>query len=177
MNKSAAMTALCAAACIPCLAQQATVVVSHNDPDGIVAPGETVQISATLSWTGAWQLEEIMGDVRSSLDAGIASNNIFPHMGYSSNQNTIVNPGVPGGGSVLGMHLRVFGNHWILIGHFAMPWSQASGFEVLRFDWTAPNTPGVVEFNFIPDSSLPVPTLLGPPISAFPFPRPSSAPR
>lgn len=68
------------------------------------------------------------------------------------------------------MHLRAFGNVWILIGHFAMPWSQTSGFEVLRFDWTPPTTPGVVEFNFIPDPSMPAPNFLGPSFLASPLP-------
>lgn len=160
MNKIVVMTALCAAACLPCPAQQAMVVVSHSDPDGIVEPGQTVEITTTVSWTSAYVLSFslIKGDVRASADVGLAANPRFPYSSYGTNQVQVINPGAAAAGSVVEIEIASGDVGWIVWSiPIPWPWNVSSGIEVHRFDWTAPSTPGVVAFDFVPEPSYPEP--------------------
>lgn len=171
MTRLSVFACVWSAAALPCLAQQAMVVVSHNDPDGLITPGQSVQITTTVSWQGATFLEEIRGSVRAGPDIGVASSNVFPHATYASVPlTTIVDPGEAMGGSVNNMHLFAAAAVWVATFSQAAPWQFRLGFDVLRFDWTAPATPGVVEFDFSPDQILPQPTFLGPSVSPFTLP-------
>ena len=154
-------------------AQEAIVAVTHNDPTGVVAPGQTIQISVTVSWTASGSfLEEIRGGVRAIPNLGSASDPRFPYMHYSATPSTIVNPGTVVGGGVVGLHLQAYGAIWVW-SSFPEPWNHSHGFEVLRFDWTAPLTPASVSFEFAPDPAAPNPTFLGP-ITVTPFTVPTT---
>ena len=132
MNKIVVMTALCAAACLPCPAQQAMVVVSHSDPDGIVEPGQTVEITTTVSWTSAYVLSFslIKGDVRASADVGLAANPRFPYSSYGTNQVQANNPPPPPDRSWRSRSLQAMKDREHSI---PWPWNVSSGIEVHRF--------------------------------------------
>lgn len=59
---------------VPALAQSAILTVSHNDPDGLVAPGQTVLIAASLAWVANGQVCRIAGSLMATPDRGTAAN-------------------------------------------------------------------------------------------------------
>lgn len=129
-------------------AQDATVTLSHDDPDGIVVPGQKVRIHASLAFPNGAIFWEIRGDVRASPNVGVASNNVFP--GQPPNPGGILNPGVVSGGSVLGFHL--LSNELPGLGTPRPQW-LTSPLSVLEYDWTAPAQPGDVAFNWVAPST------------------------
>lgn len=150
--------AICAASA-PCLAQSATVRITHNDSDGIVIPGQTVQITTTVAWTqtGADMLVEIEGGVRATPNAGAASSPTFPYS-VAPGPNLSIVPGVASLGSVDGLHISNYDLGWIMfVGFPPEPWGLHAGLAILRHDWTAPTTPGAVVFDWIPSAGLPEP--------------------
>jgi len=139
----------------PCVAQFATLTATHNDLDGLVVPGETVRIRASVAkLAGARFLWEVKGDLVSAFDVGHAANNRFPG-GLIVNPGAILNMGTVDGGSVRGVHIQVY-DQWALSGTLAPwpPWSYPS-VNIVEYDWTAPSTPGVVDFNWQPSPDLP----------------------
>lgn len=142
------------------IGQSAIVRVTHNAVKGTVAPGETVQITTTITWQAPGQsaLFAIGGGVQATPDIGTASSNVFPY-GPLPGISTI-NPGTPALGSVHGVYLEYGDLNWWLFGQPpAAPWSFRLGFEVVRFDWTAPGEPGVVAFDWNPSAALPQPLI------------------
>ena len=156
--------------------QAATLAVSHNDPDGIVAPDETVRLTVSMSWTPASAvLWRVAGDVVASPNLGVASN---PAIGLAFlpgapiSPEAILEPGTPSGGSVTGM--EVFSSYFSPSGVIVLPpWNQSTNVALFEFDWTAPNAPGAtVDFAWAPSPSLPSPELIlnyaGGPVTSVP---------
>jgi len=141
------------------LGQSAVMRVSHNDPDGIVEPGQTVQITATLSWQNAGVLWDIRGGVRATGDAGIAANPVFPY-NIELLPGRVLEPGTPVGGSVEGIWL-LNGDGGFLAGWMParVPWTSLAGIIVTTYDWTAPTTIGAVGFAWEPDLLQPSPLM------------------
>ncbi|MEZ6232724.1 MAG: hypothetical protein R3B68_00910 [Phycisphaerales bacterium] len=130
------------------LAQTAALRITHEAPGGIVQPGQTIAVTATLTWTEPMLFWRIEGDLTASPNSGAAANNAFGHP-VTPAANTILDPGVPSGGSVLGVEVQsgvvpLFGPPYP-----APWWPGAAGLRVLEFEWTAPLDPGPVEFNWI----------------------------
>jgi len=135
-------------------AQSAIMRVSHNDPDGIVERGQTVQITAMLSWQPSGVFWEIAGEVRSTGDLGVASSPAFPY-NVGASPNRVIQAGTPAAGSILDVHI-VNGDAGFLGGWpLFPPWGNASGLIITRYDWTAPGTLGVVGFDWIGEPALP----------------------
>ena len=155
MHHASPLTWFAVASSVAASAQTATLTVSHNDPDGIVLPGETVTITSTVAWSGGlFTFWELRGGVTATDDLGSASNTRFGYQSYSSTPDTIVDPGETRGGSVDDAHFfsALFYGFWQV---FPQPWSTSGGLNVLQFEWTAPAVPGTVEFQWDPDPTLP----------------------
>lgn len=136
-----------------CLGQHADFTVAHDDPDGIVLPGQTVSFELRMTWTGAFQILRLSGDVSASGDLGVASGLIGPTPGglfapWSSSLGT------PAGGSVDDVNL-------VFTPAFFIPqpppcvslWPSGDLGPFLSWQWTASATPTptTVNFNFLPD--------------------------
>lgn len=130
--------------------QSAIIAVTHNRPTGVVQPGETVRITATLSWIGAIQAATIAGDLNASPNQGTAANPEGAWGWWSAPPNF----GTPTAGSIMGVDLRV--NPWFFVGAVS-PYVVATGLEFVWYDWTAPSTTGTVEFNWVPHPEYPNP--------------------
>lgn len=124
----------------------------HSDPDGIVLPGETVSVRASVTWSSAIQFAGLHGDARATNDLGVASS-IGSALGGPLPPLWVF--GVPAGGSVVGFDVATTpaffqgSPSWYLF--------QNTGFDVLKFDWTAPTVavPTVVRFDFVAASIAP----------------------
>lgn len=170
-----AFAVIACTAAAPCFAQSAIVRVTHNDPNGIVNPGQTVQIRTTVSWQvpqGNSGLFSIAGDVHSTPNAGIASNSTLSYS-LVSGPNLIAAPGTPSLGSVEGVHLEYGSINWILFGQIPpAPWGFSRGFDIVSFDWTAPANPDVVTFGWEPSNAIPQPLIActgwNPPVQTVP---------
>lgn len=147
---------LCAAGAMgdttPAIAQSATIEVVHDDPDGVVLPGQTVRISVLASFTGGGMLGGLSGDTVNSGAQGIASgiSSWYPSGG-------LVNLGVPVGGSVYDTQIAVVPGYFGPCG-FLLPYcSWNSGVHVLEFDWQAGpvEAPTLASFNFLASPTLP----------------------
>lgn len=147
----------CLAAVSLAAAQTATLTVSHNDPDGLVAPGQTVQVTATLAWTGNSGLGYVGGDVRATGDLGVASNPSFPYV--VTYPEAIILPGTPFEGSVLEVYIESADASPFFGLPPLYPFGLRTGLILTRFDWTAPSTVGVVEFAWVPDPADPLPIM------------------
>jgi len=140
--------------------QTTTLSVTHNDPDGLVVPGETVKVTATFAWIITSGFGWIQGDVRATGDLGTAANPTFPY-GYLPLPTTVVQPGTPSGGSILDIDIRSGDvSPWFLGTPPRPPWGLQTGLILTQFDWTAPVTPGVVRFDWVPDPTQPLPIVL-----------------
>lgn len=162
MNKVtilAAIWILLSGAVSPTLGQTATLTVSHDDPDGIVTPGQTVRIKATLAWTGQSGFGYAIGSVRVTDDAGTASNPSFPY-NFLQGPATVVQPGTPAGGSILDVVIQS-GDVRPWFGSPPLhPWGLQTGLVLTQYDWTAPTTAGVLEFQWIPGPANPLPVVV-----------------
>ncbi len=156
MNRALPLTLLLAT---PALAQTATVTVSHNDPDGIVEPGQTINVRVDVTWSPGsssnWILfAGLAGDVLPAPTTGTSSNvtSIFA-------TSALANLGQPTSGGVVGIDIAnppTFGFSG------CYPWpppvngpSSLAG-EFIAFDWTAPtDNPGPVTFAFTPHPAHP----------------------
>lgn len=130
----------------PCLAQSATVTATHDHPTGLVQPGESVRISFSTTWTGATQLARVVGDAVASPNVGIATNN-----SGAVGQGPLINYGTPSGGSVVGADVGSGPD-------LGWGWSMLFMFQPVTFlyyDWTAPEVPGTVAFDWIPHQDFP----------------------
>ncbi|MCA9289395.1 MAG: hypothetical protein KDA05_12455 [Phycisphaerales bacterium] len=137
-------------------AQSASISVVHNDPDGIVAPGEVVRITATLDWTNFLLLSKIEGDLLASPNLGSASNNAFAHQGAYLNPPVSIDPGSPDGGSIVDVVIDSGNVGWLFGPPIPAPWGS-NQIHFLEYDWTAPTTLGVVEFNWTGAAASPDP--------------------
>lgn len=119
-----------AALAAPTLAQSATVTVSHDDPDGIVTPGQVVTIRLAMSAPGApGTVAGLAGDLAPTPNVGLAAPAISPLPAGPT-----VNLGSPAGGAIAGLDIR-----GPLVAEFA------------SYQWTAPaNHLGPVVFALTP---------------------------
>lgn len=139
-------------------AQSATVTVSHDDPDGIVLPGQTINVRVEVAWTGGSTSNWIRF-------AGLSGDALpTPRVGSSSNITSVFQPnglislGQPGQGGVLGVDVAITP----IFGWGCYPWPPpATGPTTLAgplvaFDWTAPTDfSGPVTFAFDPSPTSP----------------------
>ena len=129
----------------PALAQSAIVTATHDHPTGLVQPGETVRLSIHATWTSAYKLGRVVGDVLATPDVGVASNN-----SGGVGQGPLIHYGTPVLGSVRGVDVgsgpELFGPHIPFINQPVI---------FLQYDWTAPQTLGVVDFRWAPHPEFP----------------------
>jgi len=137
------------------------VDVSHNDIDGMVSPGETVQFSVRVSWEGPRALQVIAGGVHATPNMGTAANNIVPANLNNGDPNQVLNRGTASGGSVVDVFVLQGGLSWIGFGQVPpSPWGNNAGVEFLLFDWTAPQSFGDVHFDWIGSATYPDPVMV-----------------
>ncbi|MCB9840679.1 MAG: hypothetical protein H6809_03395 [Phycisphaeraceae bacterium] len=141
-----------------CFAQTAAIGVTHGQPSGMVEPGQSIRVSATLSRENqpgqtTW-LQHVAGGVRPQPDTGTPS-------GFSSpfdpgNSLWSLAPGTPSGGGMAGFEVT-FNVHPVGIIQHPQIWDQ-SPVELFSFDWEAPAvaTPTVFEFAWEPDQTQPL---------------------
>lgn len=135
------------------IAQTATVAVTHDDPDGLIEPGQVVRIDVNVTWREQrMTFAGLKGDARATPNFGTASNHtsIFP-------QGALINWGQAVGGGIVGADFAVTLN----FGLWCYPWPPSSlgtaliG-PILSFDWTAPtDAPGPVTFSFATPAAAP----------------------
>lgn len=150
----------------PCWAQSATLALTHDHPTGIVSPAETITLTLTLSWTGAWQAARVAGDAVSTPDIGTA-------FGNGSTGSVSIGPlvtfGTPVAGSVRGVDMGSGPNFFGILS----PW-EVSPLSMMRYSWTAPATPGLVEFDFTPHPDVPDALFYIQPLSTIRSPLPTT---
>lgn len=135
-------------------AQTATLTVAHNDPDGIVTPGQTVSITATLAWTANAGLGRIGGDIRATDDRGIAANPQLPYV-FNPLPAAVIQPGTLSDGSVVDVFIQS-GDSSPFFGQGPVyPWGLQAGLVLTTFEWTAPTSLGPIEFSWVPDPAMP----------------------
>lgn len=150
-----------------CLAQAAaTLIATHDHPTGLVAPGETVHLTFTLSWTGALLFAEWGGHAVATPNIGVAENPQFHPGAYNwPGGATVINPGTPSAGSVLGVDIQSGVQVWFPGAPFGYsPWFSGP-ITMLNYDWTAPATPGLVVFDWSPLPGQPDPLMYLTPVS------------
>ena len=137
-------------------AQTATLAVSHDDPDGIVLPGETVRITTWHTRSGSSILAGIGGDIVASGDLGQAANFGSYLQPPSSHPTYPSSWGTPAGGSVLGIQFE-FVSHPMFVFVVQPIYGQSSGVEILSYDWTAPSVAQstTVDFDWVPSAAFP----------------------
>lgn len=139
-------------ACGTASAQLATVRVTHNSALGTIAPGETLRVTARLSWTEQMQWAGLRGDLLATDDAGLASNVGFhPFL----MPGALVRHGVPVGGSVKGTDIASVPGFFTAT--VPPPYSNWWGVEFFSYDWTAPSVsaPTWIDFAFVADPDAP----------------------
>ena len=132
-------------------AQSAMLSLSHDDPDGLVSPGEVVAVTLRIAWSEPppnLVLGLLQGDITASPGVGVASNPAFAHANPWANQLTVLNPGTAVGGGLRGVDIQSGLYDPFGTGFGPPPWGVHTGFDVVRFDWEAPSTLGPVEFSW-----------------------------
>lgn len=132
-------------------AQQAELFISHDDPDGMVEPGQVVRMEIRLNWSGVFQVAALRGDVTASPGLGEVSGQAGPSPGsYFTPWSSSLGAPVDGG-------LRAIALEFIWIGFtggLVLP--CVSGCNAVwcgtwvSWDWTAPvvEQPTQVAFGF-----------------------------
>ena len=133
-------------------AQTATVQVSHDRSGGVVLPGETIRVTARITWTPFMQWAGLKGNLEAESDLGVASGIGSDFFHY---QGPLVSFGVPVGGSVKGVDIAsipgFFSATW------PIPFGNWNGVNFLWYDWTAPSVtePRAIAFDFVADPIAP----------------------
>ena len=149
MHAATVRAATGAAACVvgglsvAALGRSVTLTVTHDDPDGVVAPGETVRVTARFERTpGLSFLGILAGDLVASPDIGEASGVAWPVFDVGP----ILTLGAASNGSVRGLDAAFSPPFFIT----PPPAQTLEAYDFLRFDWTAPSvvTPTEVAFEF-----------------------------
>ncbi|MEZ6235442.1 MAG: hypothetical protein R3B68_14745 [Phycisphaerales bacterium] len=117
-------------------AETASVTVVHDDPDGLIEPGQTVRMDVLVEWepASAW-FAGLQGDLGPTPGVGAASNvtSIFP-------QSALVNWGQVAGGGITGLQFAIIPP----FGMWCYPWPPPGGGgtgligPLVSYDWTAP---------------------------------------
>lgn len=130
-------------------AQTARVDVSHNDPDGIVFPGETIRVTVLHTRDGGplemTFLAHAEGDVTVSPNLGQTSEVESPFIPAPGTMWT-VNAGSPSGASLLGFEVDFPLHPDFYIWHPTL-WVIPE-IDLLSFDWTAPSVASPTGFTF-----------------------------
>lgn len=156
-------------------AQTGTLTISHNDPDGLVAPGQIVQFSVALNWSERLFFWEIAGNVVASPDAGAAANPVFGVTNPPTIAATVINAGSATAGGISGVHvLSGFNPGSGFPPLLAAPW-WADGFSLLHFEWTAPAEPGTVDFSWIARPDIPHPLIFTSHLTSIPTAIPTTS--
>ncbi|MCA9288300.1 MAG: hypothetical protein KDA05_06940, partial [Phycisphaerales bacterium] len=130
-------------------AQSVTITASHNDPDGIVAPGQLVSIRLSIAHDGFFMLGDWRGDAAASPDIGTAS----PAQSSTLAPSSLVSLGTPTAGSIRNVVIGAT-SPFFSPGPY-VPFA-APDFEFMRYDWVAPAQPGTVAFDWVPDPAFPL---------------------
>lgn len=136
---------------VPALGQPVFVTVSHDDPDGVVEPGQVVQIRATLDWMMFQsQFAGIAGSMGPAQGVGAASSPATTLPGQSS----LVNVGVASGAGVFGFDVASIPPFFL--GGLTLPVWNNWTINLLEYTWTAPTDyAGPVDFAFTPSALAP----------------------
>lgn len=130
-------------------AQSVTITASHDDPDGIVAPGQGVTISFNIFHTGFHSVGDWSGDAAIAPAGGTVTNPVY------AVGSPFVTTGTPGPGGITGIAFQGLPPAFAGGGGFNPPWLYED-FEFLRCTWTAPSEPGVYNFDWTPAPQFPV---------------------
>ena len=138
----------------PALAQTATINVVHDDPDGIVLPGQTVRITVLASFDAPpfAMLAGLSGNTINGGAQGTASN-----LSSWYQQGALVSHGTPVGGSVFGLSIAVTPPFFGGCGFILPQCTWNTDVHMLEFDWQADEvtTPQLAEFNFLASPTMP----------------------
>lgn len=129
----------------------ATIRVVHDDLDGIIEPGQSINIRVAATWQPQVQFAGARFDVIAGGDVGQVSNLASQLYGF----NQLSQLGQIRGGSVIGRDLVVVPNYFT---SSPTPGSFSnSGVDLLRYTWTAPSptAPTPVSFTLVPDPLVP----------------------
>ncbi|MCB9841315.1 MAG: hypothetical protein H6809_06680 [Phycisphaeraceae bacterium] len=132
-------------------AQTATVQVSHNDPNAVVFPGETLEVRVVVSWQGAIQFAGLRGNSLATGSLGSASN-----VGSAfSPPGALWRHGTPIAGDIISHNIATISGYWTTTP--PPPAFMSSGVEYLTYDWIAPqvSAPTLIEFDFVADPIAP----------------------
>ncbi|MEZ6233689.1 MAG: hypothetical protein R3B68_05830 [Phycisphaerales bacterium] len=150
MHPSVLSFSACVMLATPALAQVASIRVTHDDPDGLVEPGQVVCIATELTWSP--QSHVAFGATGGSVLA-------TPALGQTQGLTSAYGPGlttlgapVPGG--VEGFRAIGLVPLWVPI--VPAPYSVFGPTVLLAFDWIAPSTPGTYEFAYHPSAEYPL---------------------
>lgn len=145
-------------------AQDATIRITHDDPDGIVQPGQVVRISALLDWQNYYAFGATGGSVVANPALGEASNlgTAFSPSPTLTTLGTAVQGGVTG--------FRAVGLSPLFVPVLFPPYlGTTTPALLLAFDWTAPGLAGQHEFVYAPSAEFPLVRLF-PDAREFPVP-------
>lgn len=134
------------------LAQSSSVSVAHDDPDGVVSPGETARFEVRVSWEQAHQILRLAGGVGASPDLGVVGGIEGPSpAGYLSGSQS--SPGIGVNGSLVGLDLN-FTPEIFTPGGIPSVSTCSNGQcgWFVAWEWTAPSVsaPTQVAFDFLP---------------------------
>ena len=134
------------------LAFDVTFTTSHNDPDGLVTPGQVVRISSVLNWSDPTvQFAGLKGDLMPTPRVGTSSNRASPFP-----PGGLVNLGQLIGGGVDNIDIATT-PAFFTGGIPTQPTANWFGMDVVSFDWTAPTDYlGLVTFDLELDPTAPV---------------------
>lgn len=150
-----AAATLVALAAIPAAAGPVTAAVRvfHDDYNGMIFGGESINFTVLVSWEPAasFQFAGLRGDTRATPDLGVASNL----------QSTFFTPGpfqklgTPTNGSIIDTDIAVFPAG--MVGSVHPGTTNHTGMQLITFTWTAPDvsSPVVVGFDFVPYAIAP----------------------
>lgn len=134
------------------VAQTATIAVTHDDPDGVILPGETVRITMRISWTPAVQLAGFAGDLRADPVGPGAPGTISNRFSRFLPSALTINGSVVAD-DILGIDIASTPGFFTPM--VWPPWGSYTGFDAFAHDWTAPSSPGNYRFGFSPRDDRP----------------------
>ena len=137
-------------------AQSAEVIVTHDDPDGIVQPGETVRVVIVHSRSGPSILAGIGGSLVTTGNLGTASAISTQMLPWPPDPGYVNSVGTISGGSVTDVS-HEFLAHPAFTPFIFPAYTTWTGVEVLSFDWTAPvlTAPTTINFDWHASPELP----------------------
>lgn len=170
LGRSAATAALgTLSTCAPVAhAQPALLEVALTDPGtnasvSVVEPGESVRVTATLSWQPGVQLAWIAGDMICQ-PIGAGGEGIVSNLFSQFVPNFQVTLGTVVGDDIVGLNARSTPSFFTGGGWITPPFANWNGLIVYRYDWAAPAEAGQYTFEFVPVAPAPG----EPPVAVYP---------